>query len=92
MLLNSWNAKKKLSAEISSNMIDEMLSNAQDSGAVGGKLLGAGGSGYLLLIFESATKLKLFRKSLPSHVAHISPVIDYDGSIVVYRSESNESN
>lgn len=92
MLLNSWNAKKRLSPEISSNMIDEMLSSAQDSGAAGGKLLGAGGSGYLLLIFESATKLKFFRDSLPSHVSHISPVIDYDGSTVVYRSESNESN
>jgi galactokinase/mevalonate kinase-like predicted kinase len=68
-------------------MIDEMLSSAQDSGAVGGKLLGAGGSGYLLLMFENATKLKFFRESLPSHVSYISPVIDYDGSIVVYRSE-----
>ena len=92
MLLNSWNAKKKLSPEISSNMIDEMLISAQHSGAAGGKLLGAGGSGYLLLIFESTTKLKFFRESLPSHVSHFSPVIDYDGAIVIYRSESNESN
>jgi D-glycero-alpha-D-manno-heptose-7-phosphate kinase len=87
MLLDSWSAKKTLSSEISSSEIDEMLVSALDSGATGGKLLGAGGSGYLLVVFESESKLKFFREALPPHVSYITPVIDYDGSIVVYRSE-----
>jgi D-glycero-alpha-D-manno-heptose-7-phosphate kinase len=87
MLLDSWSAKKTLSSEISSGEIDEMLGSALDAGATGGKLLGAGGSGYLLVVFESESKLEFFREALPPHVSYITPVIDYDGSIVVYRSE-----
>lgn len=49
LLGDSWNLKKKLSDNISNPTIDEMYSKAMKAGALGGKILGAGGGGYLLM-------------------------------------------
>ena len=50
MLLNeSWMAKKNLSRKMSSSPIDEIYDLAISKGALGGKLLGAGGGGFFLL-------------------------------------------
>jgi D-glycero-alpha-D-manno-heptose-7-phosphate kinase len=52
LLNESWYQKKKFSTKISDLKIDEMYKEAKRSGAIGGKLLGAGGGGYLLLLCE----------------------------------------
>ena len=52
MLNHTWELKKKLSTKISNIDIDEMYADALDAGAVGGKLLGAGSGGFLLLYVE----------------------------------------
>ena len=44
----SWELKKSTGSTISNNKIDEMYTRAINSGALGGKLLGAGGGGFLL--------------------------------------------
>lgn len=50
MLLNyGWELKKKMSNKISNPQIDELYREALKAGALGGKLLGAGGGGYLLV-------------------------------------------
>jgi D-glycero-alpha-D-manno-heptose-7-phosphate kinase len=41
--------KKTLAAQISNNRIDEWSDRARCHGAIGGKILGAGGGGFLLL-------------------------------------------
>jgi len=46
----SWQTKKSLSNKISSNIIDEAYNRAKDAGSLGGKIAGAGGGGFLLLI------------------------------------------
>ncbi len=49
-LLNSeWELKKQLDQEISTEETDKLLLAAREAGALGGKLLGAGGGGFLLL-------------------------------------------
>lgn len=48
LLGEGWNIKKSLSSKISNPIIDEMYDTAIKSGALGGKLLGAGGGGYLM--------------------------------------------
>lgn len=48
----AWGAKKKLSPKITNPGIDEMYEVARRKGAIGGKLLGAGGGGYLFFICE----------------------------------------
>jgi D-glycero-alpha-D-manno-heptose-7-phosphate kinase len=52
-LLNSeWETKKALTSGISNVEIDKLLQTARQNGAIGGKLLGAGGGGFLFLYCE----------------------------------------
>ena len=47
-----WQAKKRISGKISSSQIDDLYRIARENGAVGGKITGAGGGGFLLLYCE----------------------------------------
>jgi D-glycero-alpha-D-manno-heptose-7-phosphate kinase len=49
LLHQSWILKRSLDAEISSKLIDDAYDTARSNGAFGGKLLGAGGTGFLLI-------------------------------------------
>lgn len=52
-LLNyNWNLKRSLSDKVTNEEIDTIYDNALKAGAIGGKLLGAGGGGFLLLFAE----------------------------------------
>ena len=46
----NWNIKKSLSKKISQDLIDNWYSQAINAGAIGGKLIGAGGGGFLLFL------------------------------------------
>lgn len=48
----AWRTKKRMADQITNSKIDEMYDVAKKSGAIGGKILGAGGGGYLLLFCE----------------------------------------
>ena len=52
ILHQSWLLKKSISPEISNFQIDSYYEKACAAGAIGGKLLGAGGGGFLLLYVE----------------------------------------
>lgn len=52
ILNEGWELKKTLASGISDQMIDEKYQIAMQSGALGGKLLGAGGGGFLLFYCE----------------------------------------
>jgi D-glycero-alpha-D-manno-heptose-7-phosphate kinase len=49
LLHEEWEHKKRMSARISTPEIDALYETARDSGAIGGKITGAGGGGYMLL-------------------------------------------
>lgn len=51
-LHRGWLLKKSITDEISSSQIDEYYERAMSAGAIGGKLLGAGGGGFLLFFVE----------------------------------------
>lgn len=51
-LHQGWNNKRKLASQITSSEIDDHYSRAIEAGAVGGKILGAGGGGFLLFYCE----------------------------------------
>jgi D-glycero-alpha-D-manno-heptose-7-phosphate kinase len=53
-----WEHKKKRSPGMSSGLIDEMYNLARANGALGGKLIGAGGGGFLMLYTEDRTRLR----------------------------------
>ena len=49
LLRETWLLKRSLTSKISSPVIDEIYEAAEKAGAIGGKLLGAGGGGFMLL-------------------------------------------
>lgn len=49
LLDESWQLKKRLASRISNQVIDDLYSAARKAGAIGGKISGAGGGGFLLL-------------------------------------------
>jgi D-glycero-alpha-D-manno-heptose-7-phosphate kinase len=49
LLHQSWELKKRLAGSISNHHINEMYETARGAGAIGGKIAGAGGGGFLLL-------------------------------------------
>ena len=49
LLDESWQLKRSLSEKISNEHIDEIYQSAKSAGAQGGKILGAGGGGFVLL-------------------------------------------
>lgn len=49
LLHEAWQLKRRLTSKISTPAIDQMYETARRAGAIGGKLLGAGGGGFLLL-------------------------------------------
>ncbi len=53
LLHDSWQAKRRLSSKISNSRIDQLYEMARLHGALGGKITGAGGGGFLLLYCES---------------------------------------
>jgi D-glycero-alpha-D-manno-heptose-7-phosphate kinase len=48
----SWQAKKKFTSSISNDRIDTIYNAAKDNGAIGGKISGAGGGGFMYFICE----------------------------------------
>ncbi len=52
LLHEGWLQKKKMARQITNPQIDELYDTARKNGAIGGKILGAGGGGYLLLYCE----------------------------------------
>ena len=64
LLHEGWMLKRRLSRKVTTSWIDEVYERARRAGAVGGKLLGAGGGGFLLLYVEPYNR-KRVRNALP---------------------------
>lgn len=52
LMAESWRLKRGINREISTDYVDQMYEAARNAGAVGGKLLGAGGGGFMLFYVE----------------------------------------
>ena len=59
LLHECWKLKRSLSDGISTSFIDDIYSSAMDSGAIGGKLLGAGGGGFMLVFAKPQDQPKI---------------------------------
>lgn len=89
-LLNStWELKKSLSSKVTNPQIDSMYSQAMKAGAIGGKLLGAGGGGFMAFYVEKENQ-EAVKVALKDYL-HIPFNFDFDGSkIVVYKPNYRE--
>ena len=83
LMHESWKLKRSLSAKVSTPKIDEIYEAGIKAGATGGKILGAGGGGFILFFAEPKNHKKI-RERLKSLV-HVAFHFDDVGSkIVVY--------
>lgn len=82
ILHESWILKQSLASGISNPVINDYYELALKNGAKGGKLLGAGGGGFLLFYCEEGEQAKL-REALRD-LRELDFKFDYEGSKVVY--------
>ena len=80
ILHKGWILKKQLNQNVSSIDMDQMYSAAMGAGAIGGKILGAGGGGYFLFLTKPKNKKRVI-KSL-SKLEHIDFRFTQQGSKV----------
>ena len=82
-LLNDyWNLKIKLNNHVTNNTIDKMYVRALEAGALGGKIVGAGGGGFLLLVVplnkRNAVSNELGLKELSFNFSNFGSKVIFD--------------
>lgn len=82
LLHEAWQAKRSLSSRVSNIQVDDMYEAALRAGALGGKITGAGGGGFMLL-FVPPQHQKKVREALKTQI-HVPFRIDNTGSQIVY--------
>ena len=83
LLHESWELKRSLSTKVSTPQIDEIYKSGIESGAIGGKILGAGGGGFILFIAKPENHKKI--RTRLKNLVHVSFKFNNTGSkIVVY--------
>jgi D-glycero-alpha-D-manno-heptose-7-phosphate kinase len=89
LLHESWELKKRLASNISNPSIDELYQAARNAGALGGKITGAGGGGFLLLYcpFEHQEKLR----EVLSGYQELPFNLEDEGSKVIFNYHRNNS-
>lgn len=85
ILHTGWLYKKELASQISNPQIDYYYERARLAGATGGKLLGAGGGGFLLFYVEKE-KQEAVRSSL-SELNELPFQFDFSGSNIVFADQ-----
>lgn len=79
-----WKVKKKLSSAISDVMIDEHYERAQRHGAIGGKIMGAGGGGFFLFYVDPARKRDLIDAMTAAGLKHVHFDFDFQGTKIIF--------
>jgi len=82
LMNQSWELKKKLAGSISNNDINEIYEAAKRAGAIGGKITGAGGGGFLML-YVPYEKQGAVRTSLSS-LQELPFRLESDGTKVIF--------
>lgn len=87
LLHEQWQLKRTLSRLISNDAIDDIYTRALKAGAIGGKLLGAGGGGFMLF-FVRPEQQQAVKQALDG-LLHVPFRFDVTGSQVIYHAPQN---
>jgi D-glycero-alpha-D-manno-heptose-7-phosphate kinase len=85
LLHEAWLLKKTLASKISSDVIDAYYQKGLEAGALGGKLAGAGGGGFLL--FYCPPRARQFFLAAMSELRRIPLCLEFNGSRVIHVSD-----
>ena len=84
LMHKAWMAKRGLSSAISNDFLDDIYNRAREAGAIGGKLLGAGGGGFFVFYVPDTMKSKV---SAALHDLHEIPFrFENEGTSLIYSS------
>ncbi len=78
-----WEIKKKISNRMSNPQIDKWYEIAMNSGAIGGKIMGAGGGGFFLFCVENGKRKDLRSTLEKAGLRYMDFRFDFDGSKVI---------
>ena len=84
LLDESWKIKTQLSHNITNNIIDDIYSLGKEKGAVGGKLLGAGSSGFLLFVVPKNNRKEFINGMKKFKIVEFN--FDQDGTKIIYEN------
>ncbi len=84
MMHEHWLRKKVRSAAISSTEVNDLYDYARRHGALGGKLVGAGGGGFML--FYTRDRMGLRQAMADKGLQEMDFTFDFDGSVVLLRN------
>jgi D-glycero-alpha-D-manno-heptose-7-phosphate kinase len=87
LLHEQWAIKREMSSKITTPIIDEMYQTGLRAGALGGKLLGAGGGGFLMLFVPPERRLKV--QEALSKLLYVPTRFDFLGSQIIYFHHEN---
>ena len=82
LLHEAWMEKKELSRLITNSKIDEIYDQAMKYGALGGKLLGAGGGGFLLMYMKKSQRENYFKRN--SRLINVPFQFTRSGSEIIF--------
>jgi D-glycero-alpha-D-manno-heptose-7-phosphate kinase len=84
VLCSGWEMKKQLADGITSRELDELYERALDAGAAGGKITGAGGGGFLMLLCSPDRQARVREALNGLRELHIS--LERDGTKVIFNN------
>lgn len=85
LLDETWKTKRSLTSRITTTEIDDIYKTAREAGALGGKLLGAGGGGFMLLFVPSNSRKQVERKL--DSLLQVPFRFDNSGSSIIFNNE-----
>jgi D-glycero-alpha-D-manno-heptose-7-phosphate kinase len=88
LLNEAWQAKRSLSKHVSNVEVDDLYSRAQSAGAIGGKLTGAGGGGFLLLFAEPERHEQI--KTELETLIHVPFNFEFSGSQIIFYDQEQD--
>ena len=89
LLGDAWKVKRSLSTQVTNTVIDQLYASAISAGAIGGKITGAGGGGFLLVFAEPYLHEKIKEKL--GDLIHIPFGFEYSGSQIIFFSDTKSA-
>jgi D-glycero-alpha-D-manno-heptose-7-phosphate kinase len=83
LLDTHWQVKKNLSNGVSNGRIDALYEAAKQNGAIGGKIMGAGGGGFFMFYTEPEKKGKLREAMAKEQLKEVRFRFDFEGSKII---------